>query len=167
MSDTIPKIKAQRYLVLIWTLIFLATLGILAHYVTGATADTEPIKLWYSPYVVPTLTLMLGSLAAAEIKGEPGESSRFFFLLCCGLSVAYGLYLFYALGDAINTQAQGARTMETDQVPDFLLILKPASWVLSFMQPVINAALGAFFVMTPKKNETIPPAEKTQPTNGS
>ena len=141
-TPTVPKVQARRRLAVLWFVIGgLATAMLLrAH---GAPDEAEYWK-WFSPYALPLAMLMIGALQADETAAEGNHTSRFYFRLCWGLLLFYGLYLLGSLVVGFNTSG------ESD--PHAMLkSLQASSLPLTAVQGVLNLALGAFFVKSSAK----------------
>ncbi|WP_210516129.1 hypothetical protein [Hymenobacter terricola] len=152
MSSFITKIQAQRRLSVLWFVMAALPTALLGfntlHGAGRFYQDSTAVWQWYSPFLFPTLLLMLGTLRSAETDAAPAMSSQFYFRLCFVLSVFYGLALLGTLLMALNNQAEGSRPV--------LETLKQASLPLTGVQSLLNLALGAFFVAAPHEPEPAP-----------
>ncbi|GAA4021843.1 hypothetical protein GCM10022409_01950 [Hymenobacter glaciei] len=143
-TDTITKLQAQRRITTLWfAMAALPTLLLGYNTLQGRFTDPGAIWQWYSPYLLPTLLLMVGTLSAAEGAADsPALSSVFYYRLCWWLSLVYGLCLLGAVVVGILNQANGTRALIDS--------LKLVSFMLTAVQSILSLALGAFFVSKPK-----------------
>ena len=145
MVSSIPKTQAQRRLVLLW-FVMAALPTMLLGYNTQQDrfADPTAVWQWFSPYLFPTLLLMVGTLRTNEDSAAaPALSSLFYYRLCMGLSLFYGLALFGTLLNGLTNQSNHTQQM--------LESLKHAGLMLTGIQGLLNLALGAFFVAPSSK----------------
>lgn len=147
----ISKTRAQRRLAILWfsmaalptaLLIFNTQKGLFdLHEKARTVRYAADIWKWYSPFLFPTLLLMLGTLRTAEeAPATPAESSVFYFRLCCWLSVFYGISLTGSICIELNKLAGEEQTLA-----ELVENLKQDSVFLTVMQSLLNLALGLFF----------------------
>ncbi|AMJ65653.1 hypothetical protein [Hymenobacter sp. PAMC 26628] len=142
MSDTLPKTQARRRLAALWFgMAALPTLLLGYNTLQGRFDDPAAIWQWYSPFLFPTLLLIIGTLRASETAEAPAVSSTFYFRVCWGLSFFYGLCLWGALALGLQNQADSTRQL--------LDSLKLAGLLLTAVQSLVSLvslALAGFFV---------------------
>lgn len=141
-----PKITLSRgknLLALVWLIGFIPPFLILAARTFVGTyyagKETEAWS-WFSPNIVPTLGLIISSIAAAGSSKKAGDkqvSSGVFAL-------AFGLSLFYLLLFNLIFFLEPL----VDSAP--LEIFKRSSLFLGIVQGFVTTALGVFFIRTAK-----------------
>lgn len=142
MSARISVAQSQRRLLVVWGGIsILAAVMVLVQtsphgaYHSNASAVWE----WFLPTVVPTMSLILGTVAAeARAPAASGTVEVFYYRLALWVSLAYlalvlGLLLMYA------------------QSPTPVADLKSTSRFITVLYSLVGIALGTFFVS--KKSE--------------
>ncbi|OGX89796.1 hypothetical protein [Hymenobacter coccineus] len=142
MPDTLPKAQAQHRLAILWFVLATGpTLLLFYNTIQGRFDDPAAIWQWYSPFLFPTLLLIIGTLRTSETADGPAASSTFYFRLCWGLSFFYGLCLWATLAVGLQHQADSTRQL--------LDSLKLAGLMLTAVQSLVSLALGGFFVAAP------------------
>ncbi len=100
--------------------------------------NTKDVFAWYVPTIMPTLTLIIGVLAheASTGTGEARLADPFMFRMAFGLSVFYLLMV-----------ALVPLSAPFSALPPLELMRMSGLW-LGFIQGLVAAALGVFFVKT-------------------
>lgn len=135
----------QRRLVILWLALALPAFVIIIirsvsseqPYVVDGASLLVDVWAWLLSSIMPTLTLILGVMAAGAVYGED-EKPRMRYVLRFMFHIAFALSAFYLIIiDVLAFVWVGQPS-----------ILKTTSLYLSPLQSLLGAALGAFFVST-------------------
>lgn len=151
MTGRIPVARAQQRLATLWVaggitlmlVVMLQSAGGIYLRVSEAVEidDTTAVWQWLLPTFLPTLSLMVGTLAAeAQRKGSEATASIYAFRLCFALSVTYLLLL------AAQLLLQ-SRSYSVDALGASAIFLTP-------LQGLVGLSLGAFFVSRESPHES-------------
>jgi len=161
MNDSVTLIAAQRKLSAIWFVgAVLIVLVVVLQAVNGFWVDTSKngagdntvdALQWVFASVVPTSTLILGVLVAAEMNPvvrrefSHQRRSRFF------LNLTLGICIFYLVVTSLFVLFATFRNSAAERT----LLLKYSGFVLPVLQGLVSVAQGAFFFRTeePKTSE--------------
>jgi hypothetical protein len=142
MSARISVVRSQRRLLGVWAgTSIVAAIMVLVQTSPGGAYHSSATDVWewFLPTVVPTMSLMLGTVVAeARGPGTSGTVDVFYYRLALWTSLAYlalvlGLLLSYA------------------QSPTPVADLKSTSRLVTGLYTLVGVALGTFFVS--KKSE--------------
>jgi disulfide bond formation protein DsbB len=131
-------VDGQRRLAILWLGgTFLGMLILISETYGNVWGSVAPEAWgWFLPMVVPTLTLIVGSVVAEISKETPSTSkvTPLAFWLTFWVSLAYLVLVILALGMAAFT---------TKDPP--ISALKTSSLWLSSLQALVGASIGVFF----------------------
>lgn len=137
MNDRRPISVCQRRLFTIWAVLGgLALALVLAQMLPGGVYAKQSGEVldWFLPTVVPTFTLMLGTVVADVLKPEPGATvDAFTYRLAVWISTLY-------LGSVI------AILLVYAQSPSPVADLKASGKLIAALYSFVGIVLGAFFV---------------------
>lgn len=143
---TIKLRHSRNLLAVVWIIGFIPPLLILAARTYFGTyyggRETEAWG-WFTPNIVPTIGLILATLAAAAAGKDAGDRavSAFFFFVTLLLSVLY--VVIFNLIFLLEPLA--------DSPP--LEIFKRSSLFLGIIQGLVTTALGVFFIRNAKSGD--------------
>lgn len=133
-----PIQECQRKLALLW----LAGSGVIFMLVLGQTftgvfgSDTESVWNWLLPNIVPTVSIIIGTLAASAFHSQSTSTvDGFIFRVAVALSA---FYLIVTLGTIL--WSSGLTVMRTSDV------LNKSKYWMAPVQGLLGIALGVFFV---------------------
>lgn len=142
--------RARNRIAVVWFLmsglaflfVLLLCLTVLSH-LRGALLNA------FLPSVVPTATLIAGALAQGELSGTTQHRSvdRNIYRLALGTSIFYFFILYVLL------VVQGWQGLGADPAIEELGTLQSFQIVVTALQGIVSALLGAFFVEQRKENE--------------
>ena len=94
---------------------------------------------WFLPNIIPTLSLIVGSLVQEQRTPSPkaGQADKFLFWLAIGVSAFYFLVLFMVIIGHVFVGAEELNTLE---------FLNHSSVILGPLQGLAAASIGAFFI---------------------
>ena len=140
-----PTVKQSRNLLaIVWAVGFVPPFLIMASRTYAGTyysgKETEAWG-WFTPNIVPTMGLILGTLASSAFGSDDSDKpvSPVFFALTLSLSIIYlvGFSLIFLLEPLIDN-------------PDPLAIFKRSSLFLGILQGFVTTTLGVFFFKSAK-----------------
>ena len=135
--DGIPVVQCQWRLTYVWMIgVGVSFALLLAQTFTGKFGDQSPRAWsWFLPAVLPTLTLIVGSLVYQSRSASPGATADpRLYRLSSGLSAIYLILVLFVLLSAAFPGPAPIERMTQSQI-----------WV-SPVQALVTSALGAFFV---------------------
>ena len=135
-ADRIELDRARRFVAIVWFagggICF--ALMILQSIVGRFTGVAQEMWAWFTPTVVPTLSLIIGVLASTASEDDSGRTvKKFFYHASVGISIAYLIILLLTM---LLEPLAGTSNMTYFKFSNF--------W-LSPMQGLVVAALGALF----------------------
>ena len=137
--------SSRNLLTLIWLLGFLPAFLILSaqtYFGTYYGDNDKEAWSWFTPNIVPTLGLIIGTLASGAVgEHEDRAVDPFFFRLTLALSILY-LTIFNLI--FILEPLSDSPPLET---------FRRSSLFLGVAQGLVTIALGAFFVRTAKTSK--------------
>lgn len=137
MNERRPISACQRRLFTLWAVLGgLALLIVLVQMAPGGVYASHAGEVldWFLPTVVPTFTLMLGTVVADVLKPEPGATvDAFTYRLAVWMSVLY-------LGAVILVLLMYA------QSPSPVSDLKASGKLIAALYSLVGVVLGALFV---------------------
>lgn len=138
--------SSRKVLTLIWIIGFLPAFLILAaqtYWGTYYEGNDKEAWSWFTPNIVPTLGLIIGTLASSAAGDQKNDKTvdPFFFKLTLALSILY-LTIFNLI--FILEPLSDSPPLET---------FKRSSLFLGIAQGLVTTALGAFFVRSAKTNK--------------
>jgi hypothetical protein len=137
MAKQIPLKTAQRRLALAWIIGAGATLVVaLIRSIQDYYKEIDILWNWLLPTVVPTLTLVVGTIT--ELRQSRRTVDRFVYSFAMGASVVY-LTIVFALLVFVATPSVGV-------TPSYLQSRTGA--VLAIFQGIASISIGRFFVKT-------------------
>jgi len=135
-ADRIELDRARRFIAIVWftgsgvcfaLMIFQSIIG-------RFTGVAQEMWSWFTPTIVPTLSLIIGVLASTASEDDSGRTvKKFFYHASLGLSLAYLIVLLVTM---LLEPLAGLHNMDYFKFSNF--------W-LAPMQGLVVAALGALF----------------------
>lgn len=137
MSKRVPVVRCQQRLLILWSaLTVLAVVVLLVQSTPNGVYYRQAAELWdwLLPIVVPTLSLMVGTIIAqAMAEDSTATASQFAYRLAL---IASSLYLLLVIGLLLLFA----------EAPDVVSELKKLSKLIAALQAIVGLSLGAFFV---------------------
>src|SRR6266404_8818241 len=135
-QDRIDLDRARRFIAIVWFagggLCF--ALMIVQSIIGRFEGVAQEMWAWFTPTVVPTVSLIIGVLASTALEDDTGRTvKKFFYHASVGLSLAYLIILLLTM---LLEPLAGEHNMAYFKFSNF--------W-LSPMQGLVVAALGALF----------------------
>ena len=130
--------QCQRRLAVLWLALVAPSASLLAVQTLAATVWGGRVKdvwTWYLPLVLPTLSLIVGTVAR-QGDADSHTVSAFAYRLAVVLSSVYLLTVFAVLAAAARAGESGGHSFD---------VLANAGLFLAPMQVLIGLSLGAFF----------------------
>jgi hypothetical protein len=138
--------SSRNLLTLVWVIGFLPPFLILAArtYVGTYYEKAEEAWSWFTPNIIPTLGLIIGTLASSAVGKQMEEKivEPFFFKLTLALSILY--LTIFNLIFILEPLSDSDSPLET---------LTRSSLFLGIAQGLVTSALGAFFVRSAEKDK--------------
>ena len=128
--------RARRFIAIVWVVGGGLCFGLMIFQsIIGRFAGvTQEMWAWFTPTIVPTLSLIIGVLASTASEDDTGRTvKQFFYHASVGISLAYLIVLLLTM---VLEPLAGAHNMAYFKFSNF--------W-LSPMQGLVVAALGALF----------------------
>ncbi len=148
MRDRLPVRTCQHRLLIVWgAMTAVALVVVLLQTASGGVyaARAGDVFDWFLPTVVPTLSLMVGTVVAdARAADTAATVDAFTYRLVFWVSIVYLVLVILAL--LMNAQS-----------PDPIGALRALGKIVSGLYTVVGISLGAFFV-TRKPSESEPAA---------
>ena len=137
MSTRAPLAACQKRLAVLWIAASAVLFAvIIIQSLTRKYGDaTEDVWKWFLPTVVPTLTLIIGAIAATA--QQPGGQAT---VLVFPFRVSFGLSAFYLAAVALVVLIEPLASQATA-----LGLMEQSTIWLSAIQGLVGLSLGAFF----------------------
>lgn len=147
---TVPLTFARKLITVLWFVGFALNfvLFLLQNWNGAYAGSNKDAWAWFLPTVIPSVSLIVGTIIYDSVKNTPGKTrvDRFPLWLTFSISLLYLLTLLATIGAAPNFNG--------GEKP--LAFLQSSSVYLNPLQGLVGITLGAFFVARSKDDADSP-----------